>query len=238
MLGGDPLDDAIGEMMIWTGGEEPEYLQPVFRVGPAIWSVALAAGPGAARLHFLVNPLLGGRFWDVFGAHDVEAEVDPGRAGGRFGVRLSYRPLDGGTMTAARSLEEFSSDVEAEFQASAAAEGLAAALHRTGGWEVPRGFNALPVPYHGNRLSAVVPASLTADRSAAALIARVLRQEAPAHLSLDLCAASATELAIADAGIEELDRGANGDAAAALRRLLARFARMRLFPESPPVRQA
>jgi hypothetical protein len=234
MLGADPLDDGVGEMMVWPTASEVQNLQPVFRVGPAIWSIATAAGTGAERLHFLANPLLAGRFWDVFDAHEVDLEVDPGRMGGRFGARLSYTSLDGSRVAAARSLEDFPSDVEAEFQASLAAEGFSAALHQTGGWEIPRGFNALPTFYHNNRLSAVVPASLMADQSVTALFARTLRQEAPAHLSLDICAATDAELAIADAGRDELHLGQNGVAAARLRRLLARFTRARLFPDSTP----
>lgn len=237
MLGADTLDDGVGEMMVWPTAAQVQSLQPIFRVGPAIWSIATAAGSGAGRLHFLANPLLVGRFWDVFDAHEVDLEVDPGRTGGRFGVGISYTSLDGSRVVAARALEDFPSDVEAEFQASMAAGGFAAALHQTAGWEIPRGFNALPAFYHSNRLSVIVPARLMADESVTALFARTLRQEAPAHLSLDICAASDAEIAIADAGRDELHLGQNGVAAAGLRRLLARFTRARLFPDSAPAGQ-
>ncbi len=237
MLGADPMDDGVGEMMVWPTAEEIQNLQPVFRVGPAIWSIAVAAGTGAERLHFWANPVLAGRFWDVFDVHEVDLEIDQGRTGGRFGVRATYTSLDGGTIVAARSLEDFPSDVEAEFRAALAADGFAAALRQAVGWEIPRGFNALPASYYNNRLSVVVPAGLAADQSAAAPFARTLRQEAPAHLSLDICAADHAELAIADAGLEELRLGRNGLAAARLRRLLARFVRTRLFPDSAPAGQ-
>ena len=231
-LGPDPGDGGIGELMIWPTSEEERLNFPAFRVGPASIALPLSKNGSLPPALLLIRPEARSHLVQSLATGELLVEADPGRRGGRFGISVWEEEADGSRNLLARSLNVTASLAEAEDLARSTADALGQIVSTDEEWRHPRGFNSFPARFSDRRLTMIVPEEEGPTQSVRDFVERTFREEAPAHLTLDVFWVDIGSLDIADKGLRELYRWQNGAQAAVLRRMIEQRYFLHLFEEA------